>query len=297
MSPRHRFLSRVVAMLVACGGPLLAAEPATLPYRGFCESMGLTFQGDMAHWPEELSLSVRSELPDVQPADIRVTLRAGDEAIPLAVGEDGRFILPLDRKWFEADAVLVSNQPSGTLVMSLEFKPKLTGDEFQIAAVAPHLEAGRIDYATLGRLAHKSRRQMAERALEKQFGRDVAWRLKAAGKLDELDEPVDKPVILLFVEQDQDAAEVAVAPAANPFRRVADRWAAGFGKKKPDIVRRKIPGMFVIEGSKDLTATNPMLVLSDNPTWQCLLLDGDDVEGGGPSDSADSHAQGDAGAP
>lgn len=39
--------------------------------------------------------------------------------------------------------------------------------------------AGRIDYATLERLARKCRRQMAERALEKQFGRDVAGGLMA----------------------------------------------------------------------------------------------------------------------
>lgn len=301
MSPHHRFPSRVLAILCACGGPLLAAETATLPYRGFCESMGLTFQGDTARWPEELSLSVRSELPDVKPADIRLTLQAGDEAIPLAIGEDGRFILPLDRRWFEADAVLVTNQPPGTVAMSCEFNPKLTVDEVQFVAVSPHLEAGRIAYATLERLAHKSRRQMYERALEKQFGRDVAWRMKAAGKLDTLDEPVDKPLILLFVEQEGDAAEVTVAPAANPFRRAADRWAAGFGKKKADIVQRQAPGRFVIAGSKDLAATNPTLVLSDNPTWRCLLLDRDDVEEGQPpprpADSAGAHSLGSGGTP
>lgn len=281
--PRGSRLAEWLVVVVAVwAGPLVAADVANLPYRGLCKSMGITFQGDMAQWPGQLPFTLRSELPDVKPADIRLTLQAGDQEIPLPVGEDGRLMLPLERKWFDLDAMIVSNQPQGTLAMSCECNPKLTHEECQFTTVSPHLEDGRIACATLERLAQKSRRQLFERALEKQFGRDVAWRLKAAGKLDELDEPLADPVILLFVKDGKEAATVTVAPPANPFRKAADRWAAVMGRKQEEVVREVGPGMFLVHVPKDATETNPVLVLSDNPTWQCMLMDREGSDTGWP---------------
>lgn len=273
MRRRTSRLGCVLAILWLCRGAIAAAEPATMPYRGLCESIGITFRGDMPQWPEQLPFTIRSEAPGVKPADIRITLRAGAESIPIPVSEDGRFNLPLNRTWFEADALLVSDQPQGTLRMSCEFQAKLTSEEIQFVAVSPHLDCGRISYAALERLAHKSRLQMVERGLEKQFGRDVAWRLKAAGTLAEIEKPAEDPVILLFVEEGREAATVTVAPPGNPLRRFAGRWAAAIGKKQDDVVRTVGQGMFAVHAPKDGTETNPVLTLSDNATWQCMLVD------------------------
>lgn len=270
---RQRISGCVLVILCTCGAALVAAEPATMPYRGLCESMGITFQADMARWPGELPFTIRSEAPGVKPADIRLVLQAGVESIPIPVTDDGQFTLPLDRKWFDADAVLVSNQPQGTLAMSCEFKQSLATDEVPFGAVSPHVENGRISYATLERLARQSRRRMLERSLEKKFGRDWVWRMKAAGRLDEIEEPADDPVILLFVKEGGAAANVAVTEPANPFRKVAGRWAAALGKKQDDVVRKVTDGMFLVHCPKELADKNPVLTLSDNPTWQCSLMD------------------------
>lgn len=291
---RRRLPGCVLAILCLCRGALVAAEPATMPYRGLCEGMGITFRGDMPQWPEQLPFTIRSEAPDVKPADIRITLQAGAESIPIPVSEDGRFNLPLDRKWFDADALLVSDQPQGTLRMSCEFEAKLTSEEFQFVAVSPHLDGGRISYAALERLALKSRLQMVERGLEKQFGRDVAWRLKAAGTLAEIDKAADDPVILLFVEEGREAATVTVAPPGNPFRRFAGRWAAAIGKKQDDVIHQVGQGMFAVHIPNDGTETNPVFTLSDNPTWQCMLMDRE-ADNLGWLDSARPVRQSDAG--
>lgn len=266
-------------MLYACGGPLGAAEQATAPYRALCESLGLTFEGDAAARPRELAFSTRSELPDVTPADIRITLRAGDEAIAIPVGADGRFMLPLDRKWFDADAVLVSNQPKGTWVLSCDVKQNLTAEEIAFTAVSPHVKDGRIPYVALVRLAHDSRRRLLEQVLEKQVGRDVAQRMTATGILDELEKADSDMVILLRATQDAETAEVAIVKPTSPVRRFADRWAAAIEKDKDEVVRRVAPGTFVIERSQEVTEQNPVLTLSDNPSWQCMLIDrhADDV--------------------
>ena len=273
MSRRTPLLACLAAMLGTCPWPLAAAEPATAPYRQLCEGLGITFAGDEADQPREIAFSTRSDLPDVKPGDIRLTLQAGDEAIAIPVEADGRFMLPLDRKWFELNAMLVSNQPRGTWRLTCDVRQKLAADEVEFALVSPHAKNGRISYATLERLAYQSRGRMLERALEKKIGRDAARGMRATGMLAEDNAAAGDPVILLFVAQDGEAATVAVAAPANPFRKVADTWASATGRRKPDVVRKVGPGMFLVHRAKDGKDTDPVLMLSDNPTWQCMLMD------------------------
>ena len=139
--------------------------------------------------------------------------------------------------------------------------------------MSPHAKNGRISYATLERLAYQSRGRMLERALEKKIGRDAARGMRATGMLAEDNAAAGDPVILLFVAQDGEAATVAVAAPANPFRKVADTWASATGRRKPDVVRKVGPGMFLVHRAKDGKDADPVLMLSDNPTWQCMLMD------------------------
>jgi hypothetical protein len=114
---------------------------------------------------------------------------------------------------------------------------------------------------------------MLERALEKKLVQDAARRMRATGMLDEANVAAGDPVILLFVKQDGEAATVAVAAPANPFRKVADKLAAATGRRKPDVVRKVGPGMFLVHHVKDGKDTDLVLMLSDNPNWQCMLMD------------------------
>lgn len=71
--------------------------------------------------------------------------------------------------------------------------------------------------------------------------------------LDEADAAGGDAVILLFVTQDDEEASVAVEAPANPFRTVADKWAAATGRKKADVIRKVGPGMFPVRRMKDGT--------------------------------------------
>lgn len=109
--------------LSAPGTDLQAAETAHLPY-GVVYRMLSTVEeaGDL----DKLTRSTRitSELPGVEPPDIRITLDDGGKVYEFRPDERGNVVFPLRADWSDADLVLHTNQPAGSLALSFGFTAK-----------------------------------------------------------------------------------------------------------------------------------------------------------------------------
>jgi hypothetical protein len=69
------------------------------------------------HEPVSVPARVQSTLEGVQPIEIRLTLRDGDQMHRFPVNRFGEVRLPLRADWRDAGRQIVSNQPKGTLTV------------------------------------------------------------------------------------------------------------------------------------------------------------------------------------
>lgn len=103
--------------------PAEAAETAALPY-GVVYRMLLTVQeaGDL----DKLVRSTRitSELADVEPSDIRITLDDRGKIHEFRPDGQGNVVFPLRADWNDASLMLQTNQPAGSLALSFGFAAK-----------------------------------------------------------------------------------------------------------------------------------------------------------------------------
>jgi hypothetical protein len=244
-----------------------AGDPATLRYRDLCRMVGVDFDGDKASLPRELKFTTTSTLPTVKPADIQLTLNSGGETCEIPVDENGSFTLPVDERWFRADAMLMTNQPKGS--MRLRGGAAVAASLKDVGVgIAPHLKEGRIDYATLLQLARDARKAAITGAARQQLARNVD---------PQIEDEDGQSVLVLWVTDAPDAATASIVDDGDKPapRLLGARLGKLLGKKT--ALQKMRPGLFVIPYSDALLKENPVLSFSGNPSWACCIAAADQI--------------------
>jgi len=123
MSGGARVWVAVLALLLAGVGH--AAETSReVPYKDLVRIPLMMEKVDSDHvFSGEFSVaSVDAKQP--LPADLRVEVLVGDEAIPVRVDSDGRLRLPVRQGWVDAGAKLRINQPKDRLLLGYNFRAR-----------------------------------------------------------------------------------------------------------------------------------------------------------------------------
>lgn len=106
----------VAASLTGFSTASQAQETAALPYRVVYQQLQL-LQGLDRFDKLQHGMSFFSTSDDVPPTDIRITLDDGAKHYEFTPAPDGSLDLPMRADWNEADLVLHTNQPRGSLSM------------------------------------------------------------------------------------------------------------------------------------------------------------------------------------
>lgn len=235
----------VFGLFVFSTASCCADELATIPYRDLCRLAGVRFDNAAHPNPREMSFRTRSVVPNVKSSDLRLTLRSGEESHSVALAADGAFVLPISQKWFENDAMVVSNQPKGSLRTQVVFADVESG-----VGVTAHLKHGRITFAALLELAAEDfSAAVAKEAAKRAGGHEL--------KLD-VAEPEGEIVLVVWVSNNDDAATATIADKTIDL------------PGKP-AVQKVGPGTFVIPLTEAIFTENPEIVLSENPSWKCCF--------------------------
>jgi hypothetical protein len=120
-----RSLALVVLLGVqACASLAQAAETGTTSYAALYQALRPAL--DIGRKDRLIAMAnVQSKLPGVPPSAIRMEIRTRAGVRRLAVAEDGTVEFPLDDDLLNEDPAVVSNQPRGSLTLSvmLAFRP------------------------------------------------------------------------------------------------------------------------------------------------------------------------------
>jgi hypothetical protein len=87
-------------------------------------------------------INISSILKTVSKKDIKLTLTTNTKKYSLQQDDDGSFYLPLNKKFIAKNAVIVTNQPKGTLELKFNYPHYFTEDNFS-------LKDGKVRYASL----------------------------------------------------------------------------------------------------------------------------------------------------
>jgi|688.fasta_scaffold593959_1 hypothetical protein len=257
--PRTSVIVVVSLLGGALGSNSRAEDEARASYRELCRGMNVDFSADAASLPQEFTFTVKSTMPTVRPGDIQFTLESGKDAYEIPVAINGVFKLPVSKPLFDADAMLASNQPKGTLIIGAI---PLVEMEAISVPLATHAKEGRIDYNTLVRISIERRQQVIKELAQQGNAEDVGPRvgegdgewyivLRATGN-----ESTAKAVVV------SDAKRAEAGPIERGVRKV-------FGTSSP--LKNTSPGAFVIPYSESLRDQNPMVSLSPDSTWSCAV--------------------------
>jgi hypothetical protein len=118
--PAPLVLALLAAMPLLGFGPLLAAqETAELPYRVFYRQLQLV--QDLERFDKLVHDMGIESTAGVAPTEIRLTIEDGTKTYEFRPDAQGRVELPLRPDWSEADLVVHTNQPKGTLGLRFGF--------------------------------------------------------------------------------------------------------------------------------------------------------------------------------
>jgi hypothetical protein len=95
-----------------------AAENARLPYHYLYRIQKLQADLCVAHTNLQLILQLQSVLPNVKNSDLQAYLDSKSGKIPIHIGPDGEFALPLREDLQTEDPWLLTNQPKGTMQLN-----------------------------------------------------------------------------------------------------------------------------------------------------------------------------------
>ena len=99
--------------------PLLArAEDARLPYHEIYRMQKAQMDLSRAYTNLALVLQMRSRLPNVKSSDIRASIDAKAGRIPVLIGPDGAFSVPVREDLLAEDPSIIVNQPRGTMELN-----------------------------------------------------------------------------------------------------------------------------------------------------------------------------------
>ena len=234
---------------------------ARSPYRTLCRLANVEFDTIPGVESQAITLTARSTRPNVKPKDIRLSIETEEGSEQLAPNGNGIFEIPLDCELFDANAVIVSNQPKGSMFLRASFKvrpaPVLLSD---------HLAAHRLKYAELVDLAVAARNRVkakADNLADKLRPEHPTWR------------DAFPPVVAILVWADKSFETATVAMEYN-------------GQVEP--LHSEGPGRFVIEYNADWLSQDRSLIFSANHKWLCGALNGNAREAREPLENAQDAA-------
>lgn len=152
-----KFVFRSALALCALAGPALGAEtPNVTPYQVLHQVLRPAQQ--IARYDRLVAIErIESKLPGVRPQDIRITVQAKKGPIVVPVAADGRVDFPLDDALVAENPDVLSNQPKGSLTLTVTFALKLGADL-------------RIPWDTFEAAMDQARKVVAEQAKEQGGG-------------------------------------------------------------------------------------------------------------------------------
>ena len=100
-----------------------AQEFASIPYRALYQATQIDFANgtDAPQLDQTVTFRARSVRDDVSPREIRLTLTTKTARTNLVVSDTGEFNLTLSKELADDGAVILSNQPKGSLVLTAAF--------------------------------------------------------------------------------------------------------------------------------------------------------------------------------
>lgn len=279
---------RLLLIALSLWGQLaLAGEPAqfaTVPYREICPAVGSQPTDSEKIDGAVYSYTVRSELPGIAPNDIAIQLRAGNTTRDIDVDENGRFTLVYDQALFDADAVLVSNQPKGSLHLSFSASIDSSAITLDLRGL---LTNGRVAYVKLYDAALAKRVAAADAAL--------------AGYLKRLDNvpgaTPENAAVQPFTVGGSSSHEgkylllwpagKGSAPTARLEKNRSSVFADLFSETYPEgfsslsgepLLRRDKQGAYGLRCGEQLRARNPDVVLSTKHQWTGALFSREELQ-------------------
>lgn len=90
-------------------------EVATLPYAVAYKMAQVSEPEGTSTNGKELTVKFKSSLPDVRPKDINLFIDSKTGRIPLSLGADGSFRLPISDSLIKENPPIISNQPKGSM--------------------------------------------------------------------------------------------------------------------------------------------------------------------------------------
>jgi hypothetical protein len=95
-----------------------AAEDARLPYHEIYQMQKVQLDLSRTYTNLFLVLQMRSTLPTVKYNDIKAFIQAKSASIPVAIGADGIFSVPMREDLLAEDPWILVNQPKGTMQLN-----------------------------------------------------------------------------------------------------------------------------------------------------------------------------------
>jgi hypothetical protein len=95
-----------------------AAEDARLPYHELYRLQKAQLDLSRTHTNLALVLQMRSTLPNVKYSDIKASIDAKSGAIPVVIGAEGMFSVPVREDLLAEDPLILVNQPKGSMELS-----------------------------------------------------------------------------------------------------------------------------------------------------------------------------------
>jgi len=122
--PSSSILLSLGFILTSAIQPLLAQENARLPYRMLFPLSNTeisTIEEPAAH----ITFKVSSKNPDINPSQITAYIEAEKLILPVPISPDGIMLIPKREDLLATNAILVTNQPKGSL--NLEVTGRIQG--------------------------------------------------------------------------------------------------------------------------------------------------------------------------
>jgi hypothetical protein len=104
-----------ICALVSLSCPLRAADQARLPYALIYQIQQKEASLALTYTNLQVFLRMKSSLPEVKVADLKVYIDSKDGPIPVALDPNGKFSVPMRDSLLAENPMILVNQPKGTM--------------------------------------------------------------------------------------------------------------------------------------------------------------------------------------
>ncbi len=105
------------ALALAGTSSSLRAEDARVPYVFIYKIQQTQEKLSRTYTNLQVVVRMKSRLPGVEAKDLSVAVETKAGKVPVQLGADGRFTLPMREDWVTENASIVVNQPKGTMLL------------------------------------------------------------------------------------------------------------------------------------------------------------------------------------